>query len=165
MRIRPFRHSDAGIIKSFVTSEREHYLWSANRIPYDFDEETFCHILDNEEMDDVSSFTALEDGKPVGFFCIKLEQNQNAGYMKYIIVDGSKRGMGYGSQMVKLAMKYAFTILQFDSLKLSVFEQNIPAMKAYEKAGFREIEYVKDAFTYQEEKWGRYILQAKAQQE
>lgn len=166
MRIRPFRTSDVPYIRSWITSEKVHNLWSANRIPFGFDDEIFCQILKEEENENVSAFTAiLEDGTPVGFFCIRLELNQNNGYMKYIIVDGSKRGMGYGSQMVMLATKYAFEILQFDSVRLTVFDNNMPARKAYEKAGFQEIEYVKDTFTYQDEKWGRYILQVKAKQE
>lgn len=166
MRIRPFRTSDTQYIRSWITSDKVHYLWSAGRIPFGFDEETLCQRLKEEENENVSAFTAiLEDGTPVGFFCISLELSQNNGFMKYIIVDGNKRGMGYGSQMVMLATKYAFEILQFDSVRLSVFDNNLPARKAYEKVGFQEINHTKDAFTYQDEKWGRYILQVKAQQE
>ena len=53
-----------------------------------------------------------------------------------IIVDPSIRGKGYGTQMLTLALTYAFTILKVEQVSLGVFENNIAAAHCYERLGF-----------------------------
>lgn len=44
---------------------------------------------------------------------------------------------GYGSEAVKLLVKYGFEILNLNRVVLHVFEFNARAVRAYEKAGFQ----------------------------
>ena len=55
-----------------------------------------------------------------------------------MIVDDSKRGCGYGRQMLTLAVKYAFEIFGAEKLTLGVFENNTPADQCYKAVGFEE---------------------------
>ena len=57
--------------------------------------------------------------------------------------------------MVALILKYAFDITGVSEVHLNVFDVNIGARKCYSNAGFIEKSIVKDAFTFENEQWGR----------
>ena len=44
--------------------------------------------------------------------------------------------------MIRLAMAYAFRILGAEKVTLGVFENNLPAYRCYEAAGFCKVEQV-----------------------
>lgn len=46
-------------------------------------------------------------------------------------------GKGYGSDAMKLALRYAFTVLNLRRVTLSVYEYNPRAIRCYEKLGFQ----------------------------
>ena len=46
-------------------------------------------------------------------------------------------GKGYGTDVMKVILRYAFTELNLQRLTLTVFEYNPRAVRAYEKTGFR----------------------------
>lgn len=164
MRIRPFREQDAVKIISWVKNERTNHLWCVNRIPFlesGLQEQDFINRIHKEEAEeDVSAFCAVEDdGTLIGFFCIRMEYDNNVGFMKYIIVNDEMRGKGYGTSMVTLAVKYIKQIMRFEAARLSVFDVNEQAKRAYEKAGFQEYSYTRESYLFGGEKWGRYILE------
>ncbi len=49
------------------------------------------------------------------------------------------RGKGYGTETTRLMLDYAFTALGLHNVMLTVFEFNPAGIRAYQKAGFREI--------------------------
>ncbi|MFR3314867.1 MAG: GNAT family N-acetyltransferase [Waltera sp.] len=49
----------------------------------------------------------------------------------------SARGKGIGSEVVQILLRYCFMVLGVYSVHLDVLETNTPAIKCYEKAGFR----------------------------
>jgi RimJ/RimL family protein N-acetyltransferase len=55
------------------------------------------------------------------------------------IMIGEKRewNKGYGTEAVKLLLKYAFDTLNLERVELTVFDYNKRGIKAYEKAGFK----------------------------
>lgn len=46
-------------------------------------------------------------------------------------------GKGYGTDAMRLILKYAFTELNLFRVSLNVFEYNPRAIRSYEKAGFK----------------------------
>ena len=48
-------------------------------------------------------------------------------------------GMGYGTEATRLLLEYAFTGLDLHNVMLNVFASNERAIRAYSRAGFREI--------------------------
>ena len=75
-----------------------------------------------------SAYAATENnGQAVGFFCYSVNTADNIGFLKFIIVDKTKRGKGYGKEMLNLALQYAFQITGakapslFHWMKLSQF--------------------------------------------
>ena len=55
------------------------------------------------------------------------------------IFDPANRGRGYGTEATRLLLDYAFTCLGVHNVLLDTSSDNPGAIRAYEKAGFREI--------------------------
>lgn len=55
------------------------------------------------------------------------------------IGDRADRGQGYGAEAVQLLLDVAFTGLGLHNVQLRVFEFNHAGLRAYQKAGFKEI--------------------------
>jgi diamine N-acetyltransferase len=56
-----------------------------------------------------------------------------------VIGEPECRNRGYGTETARLVLDYAFTVVGLHNVMLSVFEFNRGAVRAYEKAGFKEI--------------------------
>ncbi len=157
MRIRPYQNKDFDIISQWITDERSHALWCANLMPYPLEKNSFDALLQEvEERFGDSPFVATtNDGQVVGFFCFSVNLHTNEGMLKFVVIDNTMRNKGYGCEMLKLAIKYAFEIAKADAVHLNVFPENPGAKKCYEKVGFKERTLTENAFSFKDESWGR----------
>ena len=157
MRIRPYQNKDFDIISQWITDERSHALWCANLMPYPLEKNSFDALLQEaEERCGDSPFVATtNDGQVVGFFCFSVNLHTNEGMLKFVVIDNTMRNKGYGCEMLKLAIKYAFEIAKADAVHLNVFPENPGAKKCYEKVGFKERTLTENAFSFKDESWGR----------
>lgn len=158
MRIRPYiGEKDYEWIQRWDDHEKVHAFWCADLIPYPLTKQAFHAFLEkNAEKWMDSAYVATEDGgKPVGFFCYSVNEQDNAGFLKFVIVDDQKRGMGYGREMLRLALQYAFCITGVERVRLNVFAENRAARHCYEAAGFREESRAENVFAYRGEWWSR----------
>lgn len=55
-----------------------------------------------------------------------------------MIGDAASRGRGYGTEVTRLMLGYACTVLGLHNVMLTVNAYNVAGIRAYEKAGFRE---------------------------
>jgi RimJ/RimL family protein N-acetyltransferase len=67
------------------------------------------------------------------------------------IGDVDYRGKGYGTDAMKVMLRYAFEELNLHRVNLSVFEFNKRAIRSYEKCGFK-YEGVQHEFIYKDDK-------------
>ena len=157
MRIRPYQNKDFDIISQWITDERSHALWCANLMPYPLEKNSFDALLQEaEERFGDSPFVATtNDGQVVGFFCFSVNLHTNEGMLKFVVIENTMRNKGYGCEMLKLAIKYAFEIAKADAVHLNVFPENPGAKKCYEKVGFKERTLTENAFSFKDESWGR----------
>lgn len=158
MRIRPYIESkDYQYLEKWIDNEKSHALWCANVIPYPVTKENFHNFLAKNAMErEESAYVATEDdGKLIGFFCYSINIQDNAGFLKFVIIDNKLRGNGCGQEMLSLALQYAFRITGVNSVELNVFDENIAAKQCYKKIGFTERNITKNAFTYKDELWDR----------
>ncbi len=158
MRIRPYiPNKDYKYLPKWIDNEKTHALWCANLFPYPLSPETFHDFLEKlsiERRD--SAYVATENnGQVVGFFCYSVNTEDNIGFLKFIVVDKTKRGKGYGKERLNLALKYAFQITGAEAVQLNVFPENISAKQCYEKVGFVERAFDKNIFRYKDELWSR----------
>ncbi len=149
MRLRPYRKStDFEYIKKWITDERTHALWCANLIPYPLRAEGLHKVLEQNEKDlGECAYTFINGiGHPIGFCAYSINEDDNSGFLKFVLIDNELRGKGYGNQMINLLLQYAFTITGVSTVKLNVFDVNINAKRCYKKAGFLEVENTQNAF-------------------
>ena len=134
MRIRKYTSADAAAILSWTRDEKAFYQWSAGVLgTYPITEEDFAFV---ENLD---AFAAYDDDGIVGFFTLRKPSEQNILRIGFVIVDPDKRGKGYGKQMMKLALEYAFGQRGAEAVSLGVFENNLPAYYCYKAAGFEDV--------------------------
>ena len=158
MRIRPYiPNKDYEYLSKWIDDERTHAFWCANRLPFPITQKSFHDFLEQNSMEwTESAYIATENsGQAVGFFCYSINTEDNIGFLKFVIVDKTKRGKGYGKEMLNLALRYAFQITGAKAVQLNVFNENKVAKQCYEKVGFVERNIDKNVFEYKDELWDR----------
>ena len=80
----------------------------------------------------------LDDLAPVGT-ALLVRVDQHAGTAEFGLSIGERRNQGLGSEATKLVLDWAFTVMGLHNILLVTFSWNLPAIRAYSKAGFREI--------------------------
>lgn len=158
MRIRPYIESkDFEYLSKWINNDKVHAFWCANLLPYPLTKEGFRNFLVKNSTDWTdSAYVATEDnGQAVGFFCYSINTEDNLGFLKFIVVDNTKRGKGYGKEMLRLALLYAFHITGAEAVQVNVFDENSSAKHCYRRLGFTERYTEKDVLTYKGESWSR----------
>lgn len=158
MRLRPYYgRKDYKYVEKWVNDKRVHALWSAGLLPSPLTQEALEEFLEREagEWGGCAYTATEEDGTPAGFFCYSVNPSDNAGFLKFILLDPGLRGRGYGVRMIRLALKYAFEITGAELVRLNVFRVNEAALGCYRKAGFAVESVTEAAFSFGEEKWDR----------
>lgn len=157
MRLRPYRKKDTEFIQNWITDEESHVKWCAGRLPFGFTAEQFVKKMEEDEAEwGDCAFTATDDaGKPAGFFKLSINEKENTGFLKFIIVDNRERGRGLGGQMLVLAARYASEIAGLKALSLIVFDENTAAAACYKKAGFRPEQEMLPPFEASGKSWKR----------
>ena len=141
MILRAYKSSDAPVIVSWITSEEEHYKWSAtiyNKYPITGDD-VDTNYSKQLEAGRFFPLMAIED-KPVGHFFIKYPVPEDDTYARIglVVVDPSSRGKHYGREMLRLGLEYAKNELHVSRVSLGVFDNNPNARRCYESLGFKE---------------------------
>jgi RimJ/RimL family protein N-acetyltransferase len=109
-------------------------LWSAKKIKdwiekgleKEFPGEYFftIHVLDSDRL--------------IGFVGLRgIRWNQRDAWVGIGIGEREYWGQGYGTDAMRLALRYAFMELSLERVSLSVFATNQRAIRSYEKTGFK----------------------------
>jgi RimJ/RimL family protein N-acetyltransferase len=81
----------------------------------------------------------LADNRLIGFVALhSIEWNNQAARLSIGIGEAAYRGKGYGRDALNLTLRYAFHELNLYRVGLDVIADNEPAIRAYERAGFRQ---------------------------
>jgi RimJ/RimL family protein N-acetyltransferase len=99
----------------------------------------------NEELTDEQALArnfgfnirALDDDRLLGFVHVEVNDwTQREGWLGIGIGRPEDWGKGYGTDAMRVLMRYAFCELNLERLTLNVFAYNQRAVRSYEKAGF-----------------------------
>ena len=145
LRLRQYKPCDADRIVSWIKDEDALRKWSSDRFgdfpitSGDINNKYFNNNGDCIEDDNFYPVTAFDENGVVGHLILRYtDKEKKVIRFGFVIVDNSKRGMGYGRQMLTLAIKYAFDIFGAEKITLGVFDNNKPAYRCYKAAGFTE---------------------------
>ena len=135
IRIRPYKAADANVILSWCQDEKAFYQWTAGILgSYPITQNEFSFV------ESLMPFTAFDETGIVGFFTLrKPNELQDELRFGFVIVDPNKRGKGYGKEMLRLGLKFAFEIYGAKRASLGVFENNLSAYNCYKAVGFRDV--------------------------
>ncbi len=80
------------------------------------------------------------DWRPLGFTAWQdIDWRERTAEFVIGIGEADCRGQGYGTETTRLMLDYAFTSLGLHSVMLTVYATNSAGLRAYTRAGFREI--------------------------
>jgi diamine N-acetyltransferase len=111
----------------------------ANRIWTEEAERGWYERVSRDDSSDVN-FTIYDqdDLAPVGTTGL-FGVDHYHGRATFGIMLGERRGQGLGTEATRLVLEWGFTVLGLYNVALNVWEWNAGAIRAYTKAGFREI--------------------------
>ena len=138
--LRPYEDRDAAAIVSWIGDERTFRKWSADRFEsWPITAEDLKRHYAAADPDRFFPMTAFDDAGPAGHLIMRFtDEAKKVLRFGFVIVDGKRRGMGLGREMLALAARYAFESLKAEKITLGVFENNEPARRCYRAAGFRD---------------------------
>ena len=146
IRLRPYKPCDAATILSWIKNEETFRRWSTDRYPYypitatDMNHKYLDCNGDCAEPDNFYPMTAFDENGVVGHLIMRFtDEKKTVLRFGFVIVDDSKRGMGYGQKILRSALKFAFEILKVQKVTIGVLENNPGAYHCYKAAGFNDV--------------------------
>ena len=143
LRLRPYKSCDAAKIAEWIKDEDVFLKWGGDhfgKFPISaeqIDEKYRLHNGDCVQEDNFYPWAAFDENGVVGHFIMRYIHDDNKILrFGWVIVDNTIRGKGYGKEMLRLGLKYAFEILGVDVVTIGVFENNDPAHNCYRNVGF-----------------------------
>ena len=150
LRLRPYKSCDSEKIAAWVQEEDVFHKWGGDHFgKYPIDAKTIDDMYrvkngDCREEDNFYPWVAFDDENGVvGHFIMRyMHGDRRTLRFGWVVVDSTFRGRGYGTEMLRAGLKYAFEILDADVVTIGVFENNEPAHRCYRKLGFTDRETV-----------------------
>lgn len=90
----------------------------------------------NEANEPILAIRTLADDKFIGQMGMWIEQPHGDGFVWILIGERDYWGKGYGTDAMRVFMRYAFQEWNLHRLSLRVFGFNQRALRSYEKCGF-----------------------------
>lgn len=141
LKIRPYRPEDADTILGWIADETAFRKWSADR----FDhyplkpEELSSHYAAQSENETFFPICIEKESSLIGHLIMRYPgEDKTVLRFGFVILDPALRGKGYGKEMIRTALQYAFTVMDASSVTIGVFENNPAALHCYLGAGFSE---------------------------
>lgn len=102
---------------------------------------------------------ALEDDTLIGFVALfGIEWNNQCGRLAIGIGNPNYRNKGYGTDALRLILRYAFNELNLHRVGLDVISYNKRAIRAYEKVGFKVEGTLRESVLRDGEKHDRIMM-------
>lgn len=123
------------VVENFIyrkpISAKEHIQWLTDKVNTGLVHQFIVCLNDND--------------KPVGSVYLQhFEENSKKAESGIFIGDESAKGIGTGTESLKLLMKYAFETLGLHKLAARVLAYNEASLKLHEKTGYLKEAYLKD---------------------
>lgn len=142
IELRLYRNTDAQFIVKWLKNEYAFRQCSADRYKnYPITPDDMNNYYSQYNDDELYKLTAICKDEIIGHLTIRfIDDARKIARLGFVIVDDTKRGNGYGKELVLSALKYAFGELKVDKVTLGVFENNTPAINCYLSCGFKIVE-------------------------
>ena len=146
LKLRPYKSCDAQAIAKWVQDKDVFVKWGGERFgDHPVSAETIDQKYRQEngdcaEPDNFYPWTAFDGDRIVGHFIMRyINGDKKLLRFGWVVVDSATRGKGYGAQMLRLGLTYAFEFLGAEKVTIGVFENNAIAHSCYQKVGFADV--------------------------
>ena len=164
LELQAFTAGDCQQLIGWVPDARFLLQWAGPRYTFPLDEAQLRGTLGLAEGDKPSYYVfkavRLPERDVIGHV-----QLMNIGYDRstcvlgrVLIADPELRRKGYGTQLVRLAVEFAFDELGLDEIRLSVFDLNQAAVRCYERLGFTQSEFREGARQFGDDAWNLIVM-------
>lgn len=155
--LRAYKDFDAEHIVGWIKDEISFRKWCADR----YDQYPITADDMNKQYEELKKehvfypMVACDEYGIIGHFIMRFtDEDRKILRLGFVIIDDTKRGMGYGKEMLSLALRYAFDYFEAEKVTLGVFENNEPAYRCYKSVGFQEDLMEKtERFSIFDEEW------------
>lgn len=141
LTLEPFTAADISRLLTWVTTEEFLMQWAGTTFTFPLTEDQLHRHLGHAGgsrpmllVFRVRSGTQIIGHAELGAIDWR---NLSAVAMRILVGDSSARGQGRGELIVHELLRIAFDDLHLHRVSLNVFESNVPALRCYEKSGFR----------------------------
>jgi RimJ/RimL family protein N-acetyltransferase len=166
MKLECFTEDDIDLLISWIPDRRFLLQFAGPRYSFPLSkEQLLAEIEDMRTTMNKLLFKAVDEkGNSVGHIqLLKIDRNNGSAYAGGVLIgEKNKRGNGLGFLMVTALIKKAFHELHLKTLSLNVFDFNIPAIRCYEKAGFKEVTRKEAKLPGFNETWYRITMKLNA---
>jgi len=132
--LRQFKEADFGWLQSWVTSPELLFQFSGDRFSYPLSLEQFTEY--RAEHPDRPMYTAWLEEQPVAFGEIIPQDNGRPRLGRILVGNPAMRGKGVGTRFITTLAEECRRLYSCDAVELNVWDENTPAIRCYEKAGF-----------------------------
>lgn len=161
LQLRAYKPCDAETILGWCRDELTFRRWTSDRYdkyPITAEDMNRKYIDCNGgccEPDNFYPMTAFDESGIVGHLIMRYtDKEKKVIRLGFVILDDSKRGKGYGKQMIKLALRCAFRVFGAKKVTIGVFDNNPAAYHCYKNAGFSDVQTAEAAqYSYNGEVW------------
>ena len=116
--------------------------------PYVYSEEAADRFYERKQVPGRLELVAMLDGRTIGHVQLKnIDEEKRECEFGFHMQNDSVKGLGYGTQIARLALEYAFENLHVDAVYAYTVLTNTRSRHVLEKAGFRYIDE-KDGFMH-----------------
>ncbi|MEG3753755.1 MULTISPECIES: GNAT family N-acetyltransferase [Psychromonas] len=133
MEFTAFEEPDYDQLIDWIDSKELNYLWGGPAYEFPLSHKKIKYHCAQES---VFPFLVKDEGQLVGFIEL-YEVSASEFRVCRVFISNEFRGQGKAQEMVLLAMQKAKIEFNANLLTLNVFSHNKPALKCYEKLGFK----------------------------
>lgn len=158
--LRPLEHADARRVAPWLNDPEVRRTLAVHRPINLQSEEEFIARISKSEHDLVLGIGLKGDNRLVGVTGLHdMDFTNRHASFGIALGDASVWNQGYGSEVTKLMVRYAFDTLNMNRIWLRVFEYNAAGIKTYAKVGFQR-EGVLRQEVYREGRYWDVIMMA-----
>ena len=134
--LEPFGPEDFDRLISSVDSKESLVQFAGSYFDYPLTRDQLRSYL-QDELRTIFRVLELESGAIIGHAEIFEVEEQMLRLCRVLIFEEELRGKGYGQEIIKQLLQKGFARPKVDVVELNVYKHNLPAIRCYEKCGFR----------------------------
>ncbi len=153
-----FSENDFAQLISVIPDDRFLLQWAGPKYKFPLDDtqlsDTLAKTKGKQPSFKVFKVSKTDGSEAIGHIqLMDIDYDNSSCMLGRVLIFPECRGRGFGREMVKCAIKYAFKEMGLHEITLGVFDFNQSAIATYQGIGFVEYQFNKGARQFKNEKW------------